>query len=128
VKNKFVSINNCRYICAIINCTKQKSNGFDLRNTRLDDIHICLRVDNQNKIIMLLTITDVEYISDYTLLCTFSTGERRKVDLTPLLAYPAFGELRDKQKFIQFGLEDTIFWANGADIAPEYLYERGVAA
>ncbi len=86
------------------------------------------RVDNQNKIIMLLTITDVEYISDYTLLCTFSTGERRKVDLTPLLAYPAFGELRDKQKFIQFGLEDTIFWANGADIAPEYLYERGVAA
>ena len=33
---------------------------------------------------MLLTITDVEYLGDYTLLCTFSTGERRKVDLTPL--------------------------------------------
>ncbi|MBR5435232.1 MAG: DUF2442 domain-containing protein [Muribaculaceae bacterium] len=77
---------------------------------------------------MLLTITDVEYMGDYTLLCTFSTGERRTVDLTPLLSYPAFEELRDKQKFIQFGLEDTLFWANGADIAPEYLYEIGIAA
>ncbi|MBQ7683904.1 MAG: DUF2442 domain-containing protein, partial [Bacteroidaceae bacterium] len=48
---------------------------------------------------MLLTITDVEYLGDYTLLCTFSTGERRKVDLTPLLSYPAFEELRDKNEF-----------------------------
>ena len=71
---------------------------------------------------MLLTITD------YTLLCTFSTGERRKVDLTPLLSYPAFEELRDKNEFIQFGLDQIIFWKNGADISPERLYEMGVAA
>ena len=77
---------------------------------------------------MLLTSTDVEYLGDYTLLCTFSTGERRRVDLTPLLSYPAFEELRDKNQFIQFGLEDTIFWKNGADIAPERLYEMGEAA
>ena len=55
-------------------------------------------------------------------------GERRKVDLTPLLVYPAFEELRDKNEFIQFGLDQTIFWKNGADIAPERLYELGVAA
>ena len=77
---------------------------------------------------MLLTITDVEYLGNYTLLCTFSTGERRKVDLTPLLDYPAFEELRDEEQFIQFGLDQTIFWANGADIAPERLYELGKAA
>ena len=87
---------------------------------------------------MLLTVTDVEYVRDYTLLCTFldepsgkaerSTGETLKVDLTPLLSYPAFEELRDKEQFIQFGLEDTIFWKNGADIAPERLYEMGKAA
>ncbi|MBR6930097.1 MAG: DUF2442 domain-containing protein [Bacteroidales bacterium] len=77
---------------------------------------------------MLLTITDVEYLGDYSLLCSFNNGQRRKVDLTPLLAYPAFADLRDKGNFIQFGLDHTIFWANGADIAPEYLYEHGVEA
>jgi hypothetical protein len=77
---------------------------------------------------MLLTITDVEYLGDYSLLCSFNNGQRRKVDLTPLLAYPAFADLRDKGNFIQFGLDHTIFWANGADIAPEYLFEHGVEA
>lgn len=77
---------------------------------------------------MLLTIKDVEYLGEYTLLCTFSDGKKLKTDLTPLLDYPAFAALRDKEQFIQFGLEDTIFWANGADIAPEYLYEHGVEA
>ena len=77
---------------------------------------------------MLLTITDVEYLGDYSLLCSFNNGQRRKVDLTPLLAYPAFADLRDKGNFIQFGLDHTIFGANGADIAPEYLYEHGVEA
>lgn len=74
---------------------------------------------------MILTVTDVEYLGDYTLLCTFNDGAQKKVDLSPLLQYPAFEELRDKRQFIQFGLQDTIFWANGADIAPEYLYEHG---
>ena len=77
---------------------------------------------------MLLTITDVEYLGDYTLLCSFNNGQRRKVDLTPLLVYPAFADLRDKGNFIRFGLDHTIFWANGADIAPEYLFEHGVEA
>ena len=77
---------------------------------------------------MLLTVTDVEYLGDYVLLCTFNDGVRKKVDLSPLLKYPAFEELKDKAQFIQFGLQDTIFWSNGADIAPEYLYENGITA
>ena len=77
---------------------------------------------------MLLTIIDVEYLGDYTLLCVFNDGVKKKVDLEPLLQYPAFEELRDKHQFIQFGLQDTIFWSNGADIAPEYLYEHGTPA
>ena len=77
---------------------------------------------------MIRTITDVEYLGEYTLLCTFSNGERRRVDLTPLLSYPAFEELRNLDKFVQFGLDQTIFWSNGADIAPEYLYENGKVA
>lgn len=76
----------------------------------------------------MLRVTDVEYKGGYILLCTFSTGEKKTVDLTPLLKYPAFEELKDEKMFIQFGLDGTIFWANGADIAPEYLYENGIAA
>ena len=53
--------------------------------------------------------------------------EKKQVDLTPLLQYPAFEELKDKSKFEQFGLDSTIFWSNGADIAPEYLFEHGTA-
>lgn len=76
----------------------------------------------------MLKVTNVEYLGDYVLLCSFNNGQQRTVDLTPLLQYPAFEELKDKNKFVQFGLDGTIFWANGADIAPEYLFENGTAA
>jgi len=40
-----------------------------------------------------------------------------------------FGELLDKHKFIQYALTSmTIEWANGVDLAPEFLYEIGVDA
>ena len=74
----------------------------------------------------MLTVKDVEYQGGYTIVCVFNDGVKKRIDLTPLLQYPAFEELRDLKKFVQFGLDDTIFWSNGADIAPEYLYEHGV--
>ena len=64
-------------------------------------------------------------MGDYSLLCQFSDGKKKYVDLEPLLKYPMFAELRDKNLFTQFGLDGTIFWANGADIAPEFLYDNG---
>lgn len=73
----------------------------------------------------MLKVIDVEYKGGYMLLCTFNTGEKKSVDMSPVLKYPAFEDLKDKDKFLQFGLDGTIFWANGADIAPEYLYEHG---
>lgn len=73
----------------------------------------------------MLQVTAAEYLGNHTLLCTFSTGERRKVDLTPLLEYPAYEELKDENEFIRYGIDGTVFWANGADIAPEYLLENG---
>lgn len=75
---------------------------------------------------MILTVKDVEYLGNYSVRCLFSDGVTKDVDLEPLLKYPAFSELRDLNKFIQFGLSGTLFWANGADIAPEYLYDNGV--
>ena len=73
----------------------------------------------------MLKVTDVEYMDDYALVCWFNNGQTKYVDLEPLLKYPMFEELKDKEQFKQFGLDGTLFWANGADIAPEYLLENG---
>lgn len=77
----------------------------------------------------MLRVIDVDYISDYKLLVTFSDGNRKIVNLEPYLKGEVFGELLDKEKFVQYGLTRvTIEWANGADIAPEFLYEIGTVA
>ena len=76
---------------------------------------------------MLLTVTDAEYLGHYILECTFSNGQKKRVDLSSLLTYPAYKELADEKLFEQFGVDETVFWANGADISPEYLFEHGVA-
>lgn len=77
----------------------------------------------------MLRIVDVDYIQDYQLLITFNDGSRKRVDLKPYLTGEVFGELLDPNKFIQYGLTPvTIEWANGADLAPEFLYEIGTVA
>lgn len=75
---------------------------------------------------MYISVTDVEYRGGYTLKCTFSDGTVKTVDMTPVLDAPAYRSLKDIDRFRQFGLDETIFWANGADIAPEWLYHNGV--
>lgn len=77
----------------------------------------------------MLKVTDVDYVKDYELLLTFSDGTRKLCDLQPYLTGEVFGELLDRDKFIQFGLTDyTIEWANGADLAPEFLHDIGRVA
>ena len=77
----------------------------------------------------MLRVVDVDYIKDYELLVTFNDGSKKNGDLQPYLTGEVFGELLDKDKFIQYGLTRvTIEWANGADLAPEFLYEIGTAA
>ena len=71
----------------------------------------------------------MDYIQDYQLLITFNDGSRKRVDLKPYLTGEVFGELLDPNKFIQYGLTPvTIEWVNGADLAPEFLYEIGTVA
>ena len=33
----------------------------------------------------MLKVTNVEYLGDYVLLCSFNNGQQKRVDLTPLL-------------------------------------------
>ncbi len=77
----------------------------------------------------MLKVVDVDYVKDYTLRLMFNDGVVKIVDLKPYLQGEVFGELLDKGKFVQYGLTPvTIEWANGADLAPEFLYEIGEAA
>ena len=75
---------------------------------------------------MWIQVTDVEYKGEYTLKCVFNDGVIKQVDMSPILEAPVFRALKDKEQFRKFGLDETIFWSNGADIAPEWLYEHGV--
>lgn len=83
---------------------------------------------NMNNDIALLEVVDVDYLGEYRLLLTFNNGEKRLVDLDEHLVGPVFGPLREHKMFIQFGLTDTLEWVNGADFAPEFLYEIGTPA
>ncbi len=74
----------------------------------------------------MLKITDADYIKDYKLLLTFNDGTCKLADLKPYLTGEVFGVLLDVSKFVQYGLTGyTIEWANGADLAPEFLYDIG---
>jgi hypothetical protein len=57
---------------------------------------------------------------------TFKDGTRKRVNLLPLLEGPVFEPLRDPKYFATVELDSaagTVAWPNGADIAPETLYE-----
>ncbi len=66
--------------------------------------------------------------SDFIIDVKFSTGEWKKVDFSPLLNTPAFKPLSDLSCFKKVTLEyGTLNWMDGEiDIAPEYLFEKGV--
>ncbi len=78
---------------------------------------------------MIHYITRVEYLSGYKLRLTFEDGVPREVDLEPYLDGEIFEPLQDINYFktVQVNPDiDTIVWDNGADYAPEFLYEIGV--
>ena len=77
----------------------------------------------------LLTVTAAEYFGDYTLRLTFSTGEVRLVDFTPLMQKGICRKLQDMDYFKSFRLDPfTVDWTDEIGFAPERLYELGVAA
>lgn len=77
---------------------------------------------------LVIRVVGAEYISDYKIEVTFNDGKKKLIDFKPLLKGSLFTPLLDMKNFIQYGITQwTIEWANGADFAPEYLYEVGEA-
>lgn len=72
-------------------------------------------------------LTAARYVDAYRIELTFADGRRGVVDLAGELAGEVFEPLRDVARFRAFRLDPelgTITWPNGADLAPEFLYER----
>ena len=77
----------------------------------------------------MIYVTAVEYDSGYCLRVTFSDHSERLVDLTNHLEGEVFEPLKRIELFKTARLNsdlDTVVWDNGADMAPEFLYEVGV--
>lgn len=71
-------------------------------------------------------VADAKYLGGYKLQLTFDNGEKRIIDLEGQLDGGVFEPLKDKSFFQKFSVNEwTVEWPNGADIAPETLYEEG---
>ena len=74
-----------------------------------------------------LCVCEVEAHADYTLLLTFSNGERRLYDAKPLLGYNLFAPFENLSFFMKAHCDGiTVVWNDELDIAPESLYEKSV--
>ena len=75
---------------------------------------------------MFLEVSNALYLDNYRILLTFNNGETKTVDLQNELNGTVYEPLRQLDYFKNFKIKfNTIEWSNGADYAPEYLYEIG---
>ena len=76
---------------------------------------------------MFLEVTQAKYLDNYKLLITFNNGVQKTVDLKNELNGSVYAPLKQLDYFKNFRIiYNTVEWENGADYAPEYLYEIGV--
>ena len=75
---------------------------------------------------MYYNVTAAKNVRDYTVWLRFEDGSEGEVDLQSELWGPVFEPLKDLGEFGKVCVAEygTIAWPNGADLAPEFLYER----
>jgi hypothetical protein len=72
----------------------------------------------------MLEVKEARYVSGYSLELVFNDGIKKVVDLSNSLNGQVFAPLKEIDFFKRFRINfNTIEWENGADFAPEYLYE-----
>ena len=75
---------------------------------------------------MYYNVVEAKYVRDFTIWLKFEDGTHGEIDLASELWGPVFEPLKDPEAFRKFEVAEygTIAWPNGADLAPEFLYER----
>jgi hypothetical protein len=76
---------------------------------------------------MLLDVIEARYIHGFTVWIKFEDGTEGDVDLSGELYGPVFEPLKVVNYFKLVKVDPelgTIVWPNGADLAPEFLYDK----
>ena len=76
-----------------------------------------------------MKVANAKVVNDMSMLVTFSTGETRLFDASPLIEKPAFAPLADFEVFSDFLVDHgVVTWAQGnIDISPEAMYQMSFA-
>src|ERR1700738_3392275 len=71
------------------------------------------------------SVISATYRGGYLIHLTFNDGSEKTIDFRHWLDGPIFEPLKDPNYFPTFFIDGgTVAWPNGADIAPETLYEH----
>lgn len=76
---------------------------------------------------MLPQLKEAKYQGDYRVWLRFADGVAGEIDLAAELWGEVFLPLKDKARFAELFVSEeleTLVWPNGADLSPEYLYQR----
>ena len=75
----------------------------------------------------MVRVSEARYVGGHILWVRFNDGVEGEIDLGAELEGPVFEPLKDPTFFAAFAVDPevhTVVWPNGADFAPEFLYER----
>lgn len=76
---------------------------------------------------MIPKVIQADYLKDYVVRVIFSDGYGGEIDLKDELYGEIFDPLKDKSFFSRVLVHPefhTLCWPNGADLAPEFLYDK----
>ena len=75
-------------------------------------------------------LESAEYVTEHTIRVRLADGTEGRVDLKDELWGDVFEPLEDPQALRRFHLDhelNTVIWPSGADLVPEFLYEKAAA-
>jgi hypothetical protein len=85
------------------------------------------RFHHSSKLLMIPRLIEAHHVRDYVIRLKFQDGAVGEVNLEPQLYDEIFEPLKAPEYFRLYRVDPelhTLTWPNGADFAPEFLYEK----